>query len=650
MTAVLRKHNLCSLRSFLTPQHNLRLYPRILIASAYGLLHTAAEPQHSVEAAKKLVPCEHLEQNQAKPISLAQNHGEFVISVIKSITLKTQLAQVHAHILRTSLVQDPKVSLHFLTRVALSGPLQDTNYARYFFGQISYPSVYLYNTMIRAYSVSNSPEQGFYLYRDMRRRGFCIDPLSSSSAIKSCIKIQYLLGGVQVHGCILKDGHQSDSLLLTALMDIYSQCGKCDEACKVFDEMPQKDTVAWNVLISCYIRNNRTRDALNLFHVMQSGSYKCQPDDVTCLLLLQACAHLNALEFGERIHGYMLEHGYCASKLSNSLIYMYSRCGCLDKAYEVFIATTNKDVVSWTAMISGLAMNGYGRAAIEAFEEMQRMGIRPDDQTFTGVLSACSHSGLVDAGMAFFHRMSEEFGITPNVHHYGCVVDLLGRAGVLDQAYQLIMSMVVKPDSTIWRTLLGACRIHGHVSLGERIIEHLIELKAQEAGDYVLLLNMYSSASQWEKVAEVRKLMKEESIQTTPGCSTIELKGVVHEFVVDDTSHRRNKEIYQMLDEINAQLKIAGYVVELSSELHKLDDKEKQYVLAYHSEKLAIAFGVLATPPGTTLRVANNLRVCVDCHNFMKIFSWVYNRDLIVRDRNRVHHFRGGHCSCSDYW
>lgn len=499
--------------------------------------------------------------------------------------------------------------------------------------------------------MSCSPEQGLYLYRDMKRRGILPDPLSSSFAVKACIKILHLPWGVQVHGSILKHGQRSENLLLTTLMDLYSRCERLGEAWKLFDEMSQRDTVAWNVMISCCIRNNRGRDALSLFDVMQSESHRCEPDDVTCLLLLRACAHLNALEFGERIHDYITEYGYGGSlRLSNSLISMYSRCGCLDKAYQLFKTTENKNVVSWSAMISGLAMNGYGKQAMEAFEEMQRMGIRPDDQTFTGVLSACSHSGLIDEGMSLLERMSIEFRITPNIHHYGCMVDLLGRAGLLDQAYQLIMSMQVKPDSKIWRTLLGACRIHGHVGLGERVIEHLIELKAQEAGDYVLLLNIYSSAGHWEKVAEVRKLMKEKAIQTTPGCSTIEVKGQVHEFIVDDVSHPRKAEIYKMLGEINQQLKIAGYAADLSSELHKLDDSEKGYVLSCHSEKLAVAFGVLVTPPGTKLRVANNLRICADCHEFMKYFSGVYNRDVIVRDRSRFHHFGGGHCSCNDYW
>ncbi|KAA8540970.1 hypothetical protein F0562_024892 [Nyssa sinensis] len=463
--------------------------------------------------------------------------------------------------------------------------------------------------------------------------------LASTLIMKFCSTRLDIVRGVREH--------------IMQIRDTAAQLNKleCDEACKVFDEISERDTVAWNVLISCYTRNGRTRDALGVFDMMQTPPYGSEPDDVTCLLLLQACANLGALEFGERLHNYILGHGYGdALNLCNSLIAMYSRCGYLDKAYQVFKSMHKKDIVSWSAMISGFATNGYGREAIDAFRDMQRLGIAPDEQTFTGVLSACSHSGLVEEGWMFLDSMSKEFGIMPNIHHYGCMVDLLGRAGLLDQAYQLIISMGVKPDATIWRTLLGACRIHGHVTLGECVIEHLIELKALEAGDYVLLLNIYSSVGDWEKVIEVRKLMKEKGIQTTPGCSTFELKGEVYEFVVDDISHPRKDEIYEMLDEIGQQLKIAGYVAEITSELHNLGAEEKETRLSYHSEKLAIAFGVLATPPGTTIRVAKNLRICVDCHNFAKLLSGVYNREVIIRDRTRFHHFREGHCSCNDYW
>ncbi|KAM4107026.1 hypothetical protein ACJW30_04G109000 [Castanea mollissima] len=613
--------------------------------------HTSPQHQLKSTAIPIPIPKEHQQAKYSKPITETQSQRQKqLLSLIKTCTQKTHFLQIHAHLVYTNLLQDPTISLNFLSRVALF-TTRDLNYSRQFFSQIPNPLASHYNTMIRAYSISNSPLEGFYMYREMKRQGLPVNPMSSSFAIKSCIKVSTLLGGVQVHARILRDGHQSDSQLLTTLMDFYSCCEKCDEACNVFDEMSERDTVAWNVLISCCLRNNRTRDALGVFDIMQSESNGCKPDDVTCLLLLQACAHLNALEFGERIHSYIDERGYSdAANLRNSLVAMYSRCGCLDKAYEVFKGMQNKNVVSWSAMISGLAMNGHGREAIEAFWEMQKMGVPPDDQTFTGVLSACSHCGLVDEGMMFFDRMSKEFGIVPNIHHYGCMVDLLGRAGLLEQAYRLIMSMGVKPDSTMWRTLLGACRIHGHVTLGEQVIEHLIELKAQEAGDYALLLNIYSSAGNWEKVLEVRKFMKEKAIETTPGCSTIVLKGVVHEFIVDDVSHPRKDEIYAMLDEINQQLKIAGYVAEISSELHNLGAEEKGNALSYHSEKLAIAFGVLATPPGTTIRVAKNLRTCVDCHNFAKFLSGVYNRVVIVRDRARFHHFKEGRCSCNDYW
>lgn len=505
--------------------------------------------------------------------------------------------------------------------------------------------------MIRAFSASNSPEKGFGLFCEMRRRGVKSDSLSSSFAAKSCVRMCSLFGGAQLHAVTLREGHQSDSLLLTTLMDMYSRCRKLEEACKVFDEMSRRDTVAWNVLISCFTLNGRTRDALKAFDVMLSMECGSQPDDVTCLLLLQACASLGAIEFGEKVHNYIKEHGYeNALNLCNSLIAMYSRCGSVDKAYQVFKLMPKRDVVSWSAMISGLASNGHGREAIEAFREMQRMGVIPDDQTFTGVLSACSHSGLVNEGWMFLNCMGKEFGMTPNIHHYGCMVDLLGRAGLLEQAYELILSMGVTPDATVWRTLLGACKIYGHVTLGEKVIEQLIELKAQEAGDYVLLLNIYSSIGDWEKVTEVRKLMKEKGIQTTPGCSTIEFKGEIHEFLADDISHPSKNEIHAMLDEIGKQLKIAGYVAEVTSEMHNLGTEEKEITLSYHSEKLAIAFGMLVTPPGATIRVAKNLRICVDCHNFAKVLSGVYIREVIIRDRTRFHHFREGRCSCNDYW
>uniref|UniRef100_K3YMI2 DYW domain-containing protein n=2 Tax=Setaria italica TaxID=4555 RepID=K3YMI2_SETIT len=393
----------------------------------------------------------------------------------------------------------------------------------------------------------------------------------------------------------------------------------------------------WNVLITCYARNRRIKYAPKLFEEMRGRESEVEPDGVACILLLQACTSLGALDFGEKVWAYAEEHGYGSElKVRNSLIAMYSRCGCVEKAYRVFCETPQKSVVSWSAMISGLAANGFGKDAISAFEEMIRSGVAPDEQTFTGVLSACSHSGLVDEGFRFFDMMRCDYRLKPNVCHYGCIVDLMGRAGLLDEAYELVTKeMRVAPDATIWRTLLGACRIHGHVDLGERVITHLIELKAQQAGDYVLLLNTYAAVGDWNKVAEVRKLMREKGIQTTPGCTTVEHNGEVHEFIAGDDAHPRKVEIYKKLNEINKHLKIAGYVPNVSSELHDLDSEGKESALTYHTQ---------------TNKLAKNLRVCVDCHNFTKLFSGIYNRLVIVRDRTRFHHCEGGKCSCNDYW
>ncbi|KAK1433724.1 hypothetical protein QVD17_10639 [Tagetes erecta] len=575
-----------------------------------------------------------------------QTHLQSLISFIKSTTQTFQLLQIHAYLLRTSLIQQTTFSVPFLNRISLP-PLQNLNYSLKVFTQISRPNVTHYNTMIRAYAMTIHPERGFYVYRDMMRHDVRPNPQSCSFVVKSCIRGCLFLGGVQIHDRVFRDGHCSDTLLLTTLMEFYSVSGKCEDACKVFDEMPMRDTVAWNVLVSCYTRNGRTRDALGVFDAMRSGEHGCDPDDVTCLLVLQACSNLCAFEFGERVHQYIKVHGYIhALNICNALVAMYSKCGQLDKAYEVFQKIPNKDVVSWTAMISGFASNGYGREAINGFRQMKTMGVSPDEQTFTALLSGCSHAGLLDEGRLIFDKMQTEFGVVPNVHHYGCVVDLMGRVGLVEDAYDVIMSMKCKPDATIWRTLLGACKVHGNLTLGERVIEHLIELKAQEAGDYILLLNMYLSAGHWEKVIEVRKLMKEKGIQTTPSASTIELKGEIHEFKVDDTSHSRINEVYEMLDEIEKQLKIGGY----DAELNDVGSKDKETRLSYHSEKLAMAFGVLATPPGTKLRVAKDLRICTDCHNFAKMLSGVYNREVIIRDRTRFHHFRDGRCSCNDFW
>lgn len=295
-------------------------------------------------------------------------------------------------------------------------------------------------------------------------------------------------------------------------------------------------------------------------------------------------------------------------------------------------------------------MHGKGEAAIELFEKMQRDMVAPDNITFVNVLSACAHSGLVEEGQRYFQSMVEVHGIEPRKEHFGCMVDLLGRAGMLEEARKLISEMPMSPDVGVLGALLGACKIHGNVELGEHIGRIVIELEPENSGRYVLLANLYANAGRWEDVANVRRLMNDRGVKKVPGFSMIELEGVVNEFIAGGGAHPQTKEIYAKVDEMLKCIRSAGYVPDTEGVLHDLDEEEKENPLYYHSEKLAIAFGLLKTKPGETLRISKNLRVCKDCHQASKLISKVFDREIIVRDRNRFHHFKRGDCSCKDYW
>jgi len=246
--------------------------------------------------------------------------------------------------------------------------------------------------------------------------------------------------------------------------------------------------------------------------------------------------------------------------------------------------------------------------------------------------------------------MVKAVGFEPKIEHYGCMVDLLGRAGHLEEAEELILNMPIEPDDVIWKALLGACKIHGNIEMGRRVAKVLMDMVPHDSGSYVALSNMYASSGNWEAVADVRLMMKEMDIRKDPGCSWIELDGEIHEFLVDDDSHSRAKEIHSMLDEIANQLRLIGYRPDTSQVLLNLDEEEKESALQYHSEKIAVAFGLICTSPHTPLLIVKNLRICEDCHSSMKLISKIYKRKIVIRDRKRFHHFEHGSCSCKDYW
>ncbi|KAF3455649.1 hypothetical protein FNV43_RR00288 [Rhamnella rubrinervis] len=390
-------------------------------------------------------------------------------------------------------------------------------------------------------------------------------------------------------------------------------------------------------------------EAIELFRVMQNEGVKA--DRVTMVEVASACGYLGTLDLAKWIHTYIEKNEiHCDMQLGTALVDMFARCGDPQSAMKVFNNMSRRDVSAWTAAIGAMAMEGNAEQAIELFDEMLRQGMKPDGVIFVALLTACSHGGSVEQGHKLFRSMKLVHGISPHIVHYGCMVDLLGRAGLLSEASDLIKSMPMEPNDVIWGSLLAACRTHKNEEMAAYAAERINELSSERSGIQVLLSNIYASAGKWNDVAKVRLSLKEKGMCKVPGSSSIEIDGMVHEFTSSDDRHPENSHIESMLQEVNCRLKDAGHVPDLANILLDVDEHEKEYLLSRHSEKLAIAFGLISTAPGMPIRVAKNLRMCSDCHSFAKLVSKIYNREIAVRDNNRFHFFRQGLCSCSDYW
>ena len=434
------------------------------------------------------------------------------------------------------------------------------------------------------------------------------------------------------------------------MLHLYAACGRFESAYHLFEKMPERNLVTWNTIINGFALNGRANEALTLYKEMTES--EDGPDGFTMVSLLSACGELGALVLGRRVHIFTLKVGLIMnSHVGNSLIDLYSKCGDIISARKMFDEMSDrKTAVSWTTLITGLAVNGFGEESLALFQGMEKARQVPTEITFVGVLYACSHCGLVDEGYSFFHRMKADYGIAPKMEHFGCMVDLLGRSGMVDRAYSFILHMPQPANAVIWRTLLGACAVHKRVDVGERAWAQLELLDPGHSGDYVLLSNLYAGGKHWAEVHKMREKMLRGGVRKTPGKTLLELGNVVHEFVVGDREHPESDVIYEMVEEIAVRLRKEGYVARTTGVLADIEEEEKETALSFHSERLAIAYALLKTGPRTPIRIVKNLRVCVDCHQATKLVSKVYEREIIVRDRSRFHHFSGGLCSCKDYW
>ncbi|XP_057982313.1 uncharacterized protein LOC131167526 [Malania oleifera] len=517
------------------------------------------------------------------------------------------------------------------------------------FENIPNPCSYLWNIMIRAFATGGQFHQSLILYSKMMETGLVPDKFAFPFALKSCAGLSDLRAGKLIHQHSLCCGCSNDLYVDAALVDMYAKCGDVEAARLVFDKMTQRDLVSWTSMISGYAHNGYNGETLGFFDLMCDLGVK--PNRVCFLSVLLVCGNLGALWKGKRFHNYVIKTGFESDILvATAIMDMYAKCGSLDLARNLFDETMGKDVVCWSAMIASYGIHGHGKKAIDLFNQMVKEGVRPNHVTFTCVLSACSHSGLIEKGKRYFKLMKEEFGITPGLNNYACMVDLLGRAGQLYDAENLILSMPVKPDTSIWGSLLGSCRIYGNLDLAEKIADRIFQLDPVNAGYHVLLSNIYAAKYRWDDVEKVRKMMAGRGANKIQGFSLIVYNNQIHKFGVGDRSHPQSKSIYSLLHELAAPMKRLGYTPLTDFVLHDIEDEAKEAALSYHSERLAIAFGILNTKPGTALRITKNLRICGDCHNAIKLISKIVNRVIIVRDMHRFHHFEDGVCSCGDYW
>lgn len=592
-----------------------------------------------------------------------------------------QLKQIQSQIFVLGLAQNVD-AIKKIMAFSADASVGNLCYAQRIFEGIETPSLFVYNVMIKAYTKSGDFRKALCLFDQMRVDGLWPDNYTYPFVFKSIGYIRDLLTGEKIHGFVVKSGDEFDCYVCNSIMDMYRELGRSEDSKKVFDEMPERDLVSWNVLISGYVKCKKFEDAVDIYLQMRedesvrpdeatvvstlsacialknldlgkeihhyvthqigfttiignalldmyskcgcleiareifdrlpeknvicwtsmvSGYINCgqldearllfdrspvkdivlwtamingyvqfnrvddamalfqqmqilkiKPDNFTVVSLLTGCAQVGALEQGKWLHEYMNEHKIIIDAVcGTALIDMYAKCGCIEKSLDVFYRLHEKDTASWTSIICALSFNGKTGRALGLFSDMKESGFKPDDITFIGVLNACSHGGLVKEGWMHFESMKSVYEIEPKIEHYGCLIDLLGRAGLLKEAERIVNKIPKEKDDIlvpVYGALLSACRLYGDVDLGEHLADRLSEIEDSDSSILTLLANIYASVGRWEDVKKVRSKMRVIGVRKEPGCSSIEVNGNIHEFLVGDASHPKMKDVYLSLN------------------------------------------------------------------------------------------------------
>ncbi|XP_047940318.1 pentatricopeptide repeat-containing protein At5g04780, mitochondrial-like isoform X2 [Salvia hispanica] len=524
----------------------------------------------------------------------------------------------HAQIILFGLQSDTSTSNMLINFYSKCGAV---DHARKVFDEMRLRSVVSWNTMIGAYTQNGNGEAALSLFARMLRQGSEFSEFALSSVLCACASNFLPFESKQLHALVVKSSMESNVFVGTALLDVYAKCRFINDALHVFEAMPEKSDVTWSSMMAGFVQNDLYEEAFRLFLTAQRNGVKMNVFMISSVLC--ASAALAALVQGKQVHAVVCKAGFGANEyVVSSLVDVYARCGSINQSHSVFSEAEKRNVILWNTMISGFARHARPLEAMMLFEKMQQAFLYPN----------------------------EEQGLNPGAVHYLCMVDILGRTRRIDEAKDMIEKMPFEATASMWGSLLASCRVHKNVEVAEVAARKLFKIEPNNAGNHVLLSNVYAASGRWDDVASARKLLKSSEVKKERGKSWIEIKDSVHSFMVGERSHPRMGEIYARLDDLLEEMEKSGFRGLVEHDLHDVEDECKRELLKHHSEKLAFTFGLMCLPWFVPIRIMKNLRICGDCHQFMKVASAVTGREIVVRDNNRFHHFREGVCSCGEFW
>lgn len=581
---------------------------------------------------------------------LSMELNKYVLSMVLSCCAKNGLLsegkQCHTYALKSGFIFHQYVKNAILSLYCLCADLDG---AVMVFDGVPGSDIYTYNSMLggfleHAYFI----EAVDVLFR-LANDSIDWDGVSYVSCFCLSARLKDLKLGLSIHAKLLKSFLSRDAFVNSAIIDMYGKCSNISMAKKVFDSSEPENVVSWTAIMAAYLQNEYFEEVLNMFLNMKLDGVR--PNEYTYSVLLNSCSNLSAIGYGSSLHSDIMKMGYDEHvTVGNALVNMYSKCCDIEAASVVFSRLRFRDCVTWNAMISGYAHHGLGEKALSTFQCMSAGDTPPNYVTFIGVLSACGHLGQVEEGFHYLEYMTENMGIEPGLEHFTCIIGLLGKTGKLKEAINFMESTSINWDIVAWRTLLNACHVHRDYVVGMQAANIIAQMNHDDVGTCILLSNMQAKAKMWHEAAKTRRLLKERNIKKEPGLSWTEIRNNTHAFVSNDEQHSETVQIREKVRELLAEVKPLGYVPDTASAMHDVEEEQIEDDLSYHSEKLAIAYALMKTPPNAPIRVIKNLRMCDDCHSAAKLISLVTNRTIIVRDANRFHSFRNGCCSCVDYW